>query len=366
VLFLDRWEGFMSDLAELDMGRLFDGMMALLREGASVGVHVVMTGDRALLNGRVASMVEHKFVMRLPDRSDYTSAGLRPKEMPENLGDGRGLWADLAIEAQVAVLGEDTSGAGQSAALRAIAASVAERDADVPVALQPVRLGVLPAEVDADRVLPLLDPARVPVMFVPMGIGGDRLELLGVDLSGSPAAVVAGPPRSGRTNTLQMIATYAVRTGRGVLGFTPRENALTAMLGAARCVVGIEHDPEAVVALLRLLGRGSLVLVDDAAALREGPMGAVMTALVQQARDKGFGLVIAGQGDDLGGGFSGWIHEARKGRQGIVLSPQEPLAGDLFGGRVQRTSLQPRIMPGRAVLFDGSGDQVLIQVPRVS
>lgn len=366
VLFLDRWEGFMSDLSEIDMGRLFDAMMALLREGASVGVHVIVAGDRALLNGRVASMVEHKFVMRLPDRSDYSSAGLRPKEVPENLGDGRGLWADIAIEAQVAVLGEDTSGAGQSSALRSIAASVAERDADVPAALQPVRLGVLPDVVDASQVLPLLESARLPTMFVPMGIGGDRLELLGVDLSSSPAAVVAGPPRSGRTNTLQMVASYAVRSGRGVLAFTPRENALTAMLGEARCVVGVEHEPDAVVALLRELGPGSLILVDDAEALREGPMAAVMTALVQQARDKGFGLVIAGQGQDLGGGFSGWIYEARKGRQGIVLSPQEPLAGDLFGGRVQRTSLQARVTPGRAVLFDGSGDQVLIQVPKVS
>jgi DNA segregation ATPase FtsK/SpoIIIE, S-DNA-T family len=366
VLFLDRWEGFMSDLSESDLGRLFDAMMALLREGASVGVQVVMAGDRSLLNGRVASMVEHKFVMRLPDRSDYSSAGLRPKEVPENLGDGRGLWAQIAIEAQVAVLGEDTTGAGQSAALRAIAASVAQRDADVPLPLQPVRLGVLPAEVDASQALSRLDPSRLPAMFVPMGIGGDRLELLGVDLSGSPAAVVAGPPRSGRTNTLQMVAAYAAHSGRGMLGFTPRENALTTMLGAARCVVGVEHDPQVVVALLRQLGSGSLILVDDAETLREGPMGAVMTALVRQARERGLGLVIAGQNQDLSGGYSGWIYEARKGRQGIVLSPQEPLAGDLFGGRVQRTSLQARIRPGRAVLFDGSGDQVLIQVPKVS
>jgi S-DNA-T family DNA segregation ATPase FtsK/SpoIIIE len=348
------------------MGRLFDAVMSLLREGASVGVHVIMAGDRTLLNGRVASMVEHKFVMRLPDRSDYSSAGLRPKEMPESLGDGRGLWAEVAIEAQVAVLGEDTSGAGQSAALRAIAASVAERDVDVPVSMQPVRLGVLPTEVDASQVLSRLDLSRQPAMFVPLGVGGDRLDLLGVDLSGSPAAVVAGPPRSGRTNTLQLVAAYAAKSGRGVVGFTPRENALTAMLGRARCVVGVEHDPEVVVALLRQLDPGSLILVDDAAALREGPMGAVMTALVHQARDKGLGVVIAGQNEDLGGGFSGWIHEARNGRQGLVLSPAEPLAGDLFGGRVQRTWLQPRILPGRGVLFDGSGDQMLIQVPKVS
>ncbi len=366
VLFLDRWEGFMSDLSELDLGALFDAMMTLLREGASVGVHVIMTGDRTLLHGRVASMVEHKFVMRLPDRSDYTSAGLRSKQIPEEFCDGRGLWADIAIEAQVAVLGEDTSGAGQSAALRAIAASVAERDAKVPLALQPIRLGVLPANVGASEVLSRLDRCRLPAMFVPMGVGGDRLDLLGVDLSASPVAVVAGPARSGRTNTLQMVAAYAAQTGRQVLGFTPLENVLTSMLGPTGCVVGVEQEPEAVVALLRQLGSGSLILVDDAEALREGPMAAVMTAIVQQARGKGFGVIIAGQNQDLSGGFSGWIHEARKGRQGIMLSPQEALAGDLFGARIQRTSLQTRITPGRAVLFDGSGDQVLVQVPRVN
>jgi S-DNA-T family DNA segregation ATPase FtsK/SpoIIIE len=266
----------------------------------------------------------------------------------------------------VAVLSEDTSGAGQSAALRAIAEAVAERDADVPLPLQPVRLGVLPAEVDAGEALSRLDLSQLPAMFVPLGIGGDRLDLLGVNLSGSPAAVVAGPPRSGRTNTLQMVARYGAKTGRGLLGFTPRENALTTMLGKARCVVGVDHQPEAVVELLRALGPGSLILVDDAETLREGPMAVVLAALVKQARDKGFGLVLAGQNQDLSGGFSGWIHEARKGRQGIVLSPQEPLAADLFGARVQRTSLQTRVTPGRGVLFDGSGDQVLVQVPRVT
>ena len=90
-----------------------------------------------------------------------------------------------------------------------------------------------------------------------------------------------------------------------------------------------------------------------------------MTALVRQARDRGFGVVIAGQTQDLSGGFSGWTVEARKGRQGLLLSPRESLSGDLFGARIQRTSLQPRITPGRAVLFDGTGEQVLVQVPRV-
>ena len=56
LLVLDRWEGFMSDLADVDVGSLLDGMVTLLREGASVGIQVVVTGDRTLNSARVASL----------------------------------------------------------------------------------------------------------------------------------------------------------------------------------------------------------------------------------------------------------------------------------------------------------------------
>ena len=366
VLLLDRWEGFLSDLAEIDMGRLLDDMTTLLREGASVGIQVVVAGDRSLLTGRVSSLVEHKLILRLPDRTDYTSAGLRSRDVPDTIGDGRGLWAEVGTEGQVAVLAEDTSGVGQGAALRAIAAEVAERDADVPPPLQPMRLGVLPAEVGADEVLKQLEPGSP--LLVPLGIGGDRLEPLRVDLTGSPAALVTGPPRSGRTNALQLVATYAAQQDAGLLAFTPRENALTTLVQQLghRCFTGTEHDTDAVLEAVRALAPGSLVLVDDAESLREGPVAPVLLAVVRQARERGLGLVLAGQGADLAAGFSGWLYEARKGRQGLLLSPQEPVAGDAFGVRVARTALQARVHPGRGVLLDGSGEQVMVQVPLVS
>ena len=62
VLLLDRWEGFISDLSEVDVGRLNDRMLGLLREGASVGIHVVVAGDRswrATLTRRHAQILTH-------------------------------------------------------------------------------------------------------------------------------------------------------------------------------------------------------------------------------------------------------------------------------------------------------------------
>lgn len=367
VLLLDRWEGFISDLSEVDVGRLNDRMLGLLREGASVGIHVVVAGDRSLLSGRVASLVESKLLLRLPDRSDYTSGGLKSKDVPDNLADGRGLWAESGIEAQIAVLGDPAdvvSGAAQSALVRELGARLTTAEAaegPVPEAQRPFGLAALPNEVDAASVL--ASPPFVPQGHIPVAIGGDRLELVTVDAANTPMLVV-GPPSSGRTSALRFICRWARSEGRQVLGFTPSANQLSQDLGD-RCLVGIDHAQEEVVERLRALSNGSIVLIDDGERLKEGPLAPVMGALVRQARDRGFHVVLGGGVSELSSGFSGWVVEARSGRKGLLLSPQEALQGDVFGGRVSRTSLVPRVQPGRGVVFPGTGDQIGVQVPLV-
>ena len=54
----------------------------LLREGASVGVHVVITGDRSLASGRISSLTDNKLVLRLADQGDYGFVGLNPRTCP--------------------------------------------------------------------------------------------------------------------------------------------------------------------------------------------------------------------------------------------------------------------------------------------
>lgn len=363
VLLVDRWEGFMSDLADVDLGSLLEAVLGLLREGASVGVHVVVTGDRTLLASRTVSLVESKFLMRMPDKQDFAMAGLKVKDLPETIGDGRGVWAEGAVEAQVALLGSDPSGAAQSEALREIGRQVAPRDADVPPALRPIRLGALSSSVRFADVVADLAPASRAPSWVPFGVGGDDVELLGVDLGRSPAALVVGAPMTGRTGALRFVAAYLQQAQRAVLAVSTRPSALTELVGEADSVVGTDADPEAFVARLRDLPAHGVVLIDDAEAYREGPLAPVLLALVRQAADKEIGLIAAGVPEAMSAGFSGWIYEARRGRQGLALSPSEPLAGEAFGGRVGRSSLQPRPHPGRGVLFDGTGAQVLVQVP---
>ena len=104
VLMLDRWEGFLGSLAENDGGTPQDQIQTLLREGASAGIHLVLTGDRQLVNARMSALVENKIGLRLPDRADYPLLGLQPRKLPESIPEGRGFRSDTAVELQFALL----------------------------------------------------------------------------------------------------------------------------------------------------------------------------------------------------------------------------------------------------------------------
>jgi S-DNA-T family DNA segregation ATPase FtsK/SpoIIIE len=82
VVLLDRWEGFVGSLGEVDGGTLVDQVLALLREGASAGGAPRAGGDRQLLSGRIGSLGEDKLVLRMPDRTDVSLAGCRLASCP--------------------------------------------------------------------------------------------------------------------------------------------------------------------------------------------------------------------------------------------------------------------------------------------
>ena len=121
MILLDRWEGFTASLGDVDGGRLQDVLTRILGEGASAGMHLIMTGDRSLIAGRISSLTDDKVAFRLPDRDDFSLIGLRPRHMPEAIAPGRTFRSGSGIETQVALLAPDASGPGQAAALREIA-----------------------------------------------------------------------------------------------------------------------------------------------------------------------------------------------------------------------------------------------------
>ncbi|MDP5183881.1 FtsK/SpoIIIE domain-containing protein [Blastococcus sp. BMG 814] len=366
LLLLDRWEGFTPVLGEVDGGRLTDVLTALVREGASAGISVVITGDRSLGTGRLSSLTDGRLVMRLADRGDYPLVGVPGRQVPEWLPPGRAVTVDGAVETQVALLGEDESGQGQAAALAAIAKEAHVRDALVPRSARPFRVDVLPSRLAFEAAWDLR-PAGAGAGFALVGVGGDELAATGPDLvERGPAFVVAGPARSGRSTLLAVMAESLLRQGTPVVVCAPKASPLRALAGRPG-VLDVVVDPATPADRWRELlaagpGRPLVLLLDDGEVLRDCPAAEVFREVVRGAVP-GRALVLGGNADALCTGLSGWQVEAKKARQGVLLSPQGSTDGDLIGVRVPRSAVGGAVRPGRALLHLGDGALLTVAVP---
>jgi S-DNA-T family DNA segregation ATPase FtsK/SpoIIIE len=366
VLLLDRWEGYVPTLGEVDGGRLTDVLMALMREGASVGISLVITGDRSLGTSRLAALTDNKLVLRLADRGDYSLVGLSSRTVPETIPPGRGRTVDGAVETQVALLVADESGQGQAAALASIGEAAQVRDALVPRAQRPFRVDVLPTRLSFADAWGLR-PAEAGPQFALVGVGGDELTGVGPDLSGGggPAFVVAGPGRSGKSTALTVMAESLLRAGTAVLIGAPKASPLRALAGRPGVLAVVEEASAPADRWRELLAVEGpvVVLLDDGDVLRDCPAAEVFRDVVKGAAGPGRALVLAGNADSICTGLSGWQVEAKRSRQGLLLSPQGSTDGDLVGVRLPRSLVGQPVQPGRGLLHLGDSALLTVAVP---
>lgn len=368
MLMLDGWDTFASTFESVDGGALLETVYFLLREGAAVGIHVVISGDRQLItSGRLSTLAERKIVLRLIERSDYTFIGVRARSLPETIGDGRAFASDGGTEMQLAITNPDLTPQEQTAALRGLGEGFARRDAALPKAARPFVVAVMPEvftleEARADHAE--LSGGSGEVF---LGLGGEDVEPLTIDLLQQPTFTVAGPARSGRSTALLGIVESALEKGWPVLVLAPRKSPLRSLDGAPG-VVGVitearvtkEHIEEAMDGRERLL-----IAVDDAELLKDAPMDDYLREVIPQAGDRGLAVAIAGDTESLGKGFSGWIVDTRKSRRGVLLSPREMFDAEVIGVKLSRSDLAAEIPPGRGYTVDQSGSTVQVQMPLV-
>jgi DNA segregation ATPase FtsK/SpoIIIE, S-DNA-T family len=366
LLLLDRWEGWTPTLGEVDGGRLTDVLMAVMREGASAGISAVITGDRSLGTSRLASLTDNRLVMRLADRGDYPLIGLSARLVPDVVPPGRGFFVDGAVETQVALLAKDESGQGQAGALAQIAKAAQVRDILVPRAGRPFRVDVLPSRITFDQAWELR-PEDAGPLFALVGVGGDELTGLGPDLARAAAFVVAGPGRSGKSTVLAVMAEALLRQGTSVVIGAPKVSPLRELAGRPG-VLDVVTDAGAPADRWRELitaepDRPLVVLLDDGDVLRDSPAGEVFRDVLKGAAGPGRSLVLGGTADSICTGLSGWQVEAKKARQGVLLSPQGSTDGDLIGVRVPRSAVGQPVQPGRGLLHLGNSALLTIAVP---
>ncbi|MCU1592718.1 MAG: cell division-related protein [Frankiales bacterium] len=360
VLLVDRWEGFTGAFEDVDAGRLVDTFLRLLREGPGAGLRVVLTGDRSVLLGKVASSIEDTLCLRLADRSDYALAGLSPRTLPEEVLTGRAFRGDVGTEVQIALLVEDDSGPAQAAAVAELAEHWRGRRVGGRL---PFRVEALPMRVTVAEVA----HADVPTgaLRTSMGIGGDELALQAVDLAvHGPGFTIAGPPRSGRSTALLAAAQGLLAGGTELVVLSPRPSPVRALDGTPGVLhVSASSQPGAAeVAAALNQARGPLaIVVDDAELLHGADVDDLLQQVLRNGRDQGHVVVLAGTTDELGSSFRGFTADARKSRSGLLLSPASHLEGELFGVRLPRSAAFSG-PPGRGLLLR-SGQPLLVQVP---
>ncbi|MFI5934102.1 FtsK/SpoIIIE domain-containing protein [Actinoplanes sp. NPDC051494] len=364
LVLLDRWEVFDKTFADFDNGSLMTAVLVLLREGATVGVHLILAGDRAMFSTKISASTEDKLVLRLTERADYSMAGINYRTLPDEIAPGRAIRAQDSAEAQIALLGPDASGQGQARALVAIAADARERDAAVPAAARPFRIDVLPESLSYAQARALV---REPAPLRPLlGVGGDELAGIGPDLTVIPSFVLAGPARSGRSTTLLAMVTSLLEYGTPVVIAAPRRSPLRELAGRPGVLDVVTDEgltSRRLAAALDGVDGPAVVVLDDAEMLLKADAGSDLGEIARTGAEHGRALILAGTIEGLAGGFGGWHVDARRNRQGALLSPSGLGDGELIGLKLSRGQLGAG-RPGRVLAHFGDGTPRMIQVPK--
>jgi S-DNA-T family DNA segregation ATPase FtsK/SpoIIIE len=323
LLAVDGWEALLAQAGDHDGGRLVESVLRLAADGPAAGLRLVVTAGRSGLTGRLGAVAPDRLVLRLPDRSDFSLIGLPTRDVPDDLPTGRAVRANDLSLVQVAMPDAPT--------LARATAWPVPRHHGVR------RIDPLPELVTLEEVVAAgaVDCARM--LRVGLRVE-DHTPALHDLTDGGGTLLVAGPPRSGRSSALLLIA--AQLAGGPVALLCPRRSPLTG-LGTRPGVVTLpaddqEHAAAILAAMTPAEGPPPAVLVDDVDLLGDGPLADRLTSLARTARDGHSLLVLAGPTDALMAAFRGPVAEARRARAGLLLRPSGPHDGELFGIRLPR------------------------------
>lgn len=159
-----------------DLGATTTRLKSLLSKARGSGTTVLLAGDRSVLTGSITAVADERIVLRSADVTDYQLAGIAAVDVPAHLPPGRGVRASDGAELHC-VTGPDPAtihGAPSPSALR-----LRSLPATLPAKARPQRPG-----------------------FACLGLGGDTVEPLWLDLADSFQLLVAGPSRSGKSTAL--------------------------------------------------------------------------------------------------------------------------------------------------------------------
>ncbi|XTR53037.1 hypothetical protein ACOM2C_07780 [Pseudarthrobacter sp. So.54] len=255
VVLLDGLASLRDEFQDFEGQQLLALLYSAYADGPALGLSFAVSTTRAkAVPSAMNEVTLQKWLFRLADTYDYSSLGVRGKEIPAPLP-GRCVDPRTSLQMHVA-----TPGVGMAAAV----GRVRQRWAHVPAKTAAIRR--LPGKVT----LPELGVgARLEgePWLIPVGLCESDLSPAFLEIYEGEHALIAGPARSGKSTLLLALAA-AVRgaaTSRGpaqVWGICDRRSSLAAA-DLDRVAVGADEVP-ALLAALRLERGTVFLLIDDA------------------------------------------------------------------------------------------------------
>ena len=312
----------------IDRGEAMDLLTRIAREGRSVGVHLALTAQRrAEVPAALSGVLGARVLLRSSTADEATLLGLDDAAASPELPPGR-CWVEGHL-AEVAHCDDLVGHDGD----RCRRIDPAARSHDSPRVVvtnwstgtrgpPPPRSGPR-AHTDHDH--------RVPI-----GLDGDTLEVVLLDLEHHHALVV-GPPRSGVTTALQSLVD-GHRAGH--LLCSPAADELAVAVDAA-----IDAAASGRPTLLALDGLPAMLDGTDA-----GPVGELLERVLRVGRSHPLRLVAGGEVDSMSGCYHDVVAALRRERTGLLLGGDPELHGGLFHAALRARSDLPAA-PGRGWLL---------------
>ena len=254
LVLLDSYPGFQAVHEKIEAGRWLDLFTRLVADGRQVGVHFVITADRrSSVPMSIVSAIPRKLVLRLANDDEYMNAGEPVGILSQHSAPGRGMMD--GIEVQIAVLGGSANGERQAEEI----ARLGRRLRANGVAAAP-RVGTLPIELRRSSLAVPSTPERLV-----FAIGDDDLAPRALPLDAGHA-IVAGPPRSGRTSALATLAQAGVAAGLALFHVHARPTPLAHAPFWAKVARGPDDGARLIRRLAQVapkLGRRALIVCDD-------------------------------------------------------------------------------------------------------
>ena len=322
LLLIDGMATFRQEYEFVALSGPFNQFLQVLSDGRQVGIHVVVSADRpGSISPSVSASFQRKVTLRLTDENDYAMIDTPADILSPSSPPGRAVIDQL--EAQIAVFGGTPNVADQARAIERLAQTM--RDKGVPNAPGVERL--------ADEIR-LSEIANAVPGAVVIGVADD--DLLPFAIRPEGAFMLTGPPSSGRSTALTMLA-QSLRTAlpdAGLYYFGNARSALPKLAGWTKAAAGPDAAAELAKELLERAEQPATpasrmcILVESISDFLSSSADQDLTALIKAAKRNDH--FVVGESENSTWSQS-WplLMEFKAARRGFALQP-ESHEGDLL------------------------------------